>query len=708
MKKLLSEEKHGLRLVCRNSKIFFFILLLSNSSFSQIPLNGFCKLDKFSVPGGFTKIFPLNYNKDFYTDLLLFNPLNKETLLLTGEANLKFSDAKKINFPFEPNAFKPVYDSLNQLSHYAFTSRKSRLAGILNFDDKGNPQIISSARLNHFPDEIDVADIDGNIYYLVSGKSFDGLSLFTIRDGKFLERKVFSGSAFSFAQFLHLNSDGVIDILAYNIFDKSIYFLINNGRNEFAISRKIPLSTQINYLQIYDLNGDSYADIIYSERNYLRILYGEPLYLFEKMVTLETEFPVDNISIADYNHDGLFDLLTISRTSNTISVFYSKDNGSFYSEIKYLKSDGIEFSVPFFSRFVYGSAYITIRGELGIISELRSFKEDVTLVPSVNPEELVLFDFNDDGIKDYAFIDASEKQLNFILRNDRGIPSVYYSINLFSECNRMEIFKRNRFEKIFYCYSQNRRHIEILYINFSEFNFTRETLYADGLISDLKITPSAEQKPNIHILYEGNNKLKYGLFSYSSIKYLFINYPEISSSWLDALIVNPFTNKVAYWSETNDEFKLALKEFGTKSTEEEVIYRFSTESFIKVLSVAKTISEESFIYASLIVENFRVRFLSLDRTLAVYSRRDPEKKLRAIESEHLAFDNDNLLYLYSQYSGNFNRVLVNRAYNRLSISKIFDEVNIKKFVVDKLDIRNKHVIYIDSTDNLIKVKKLSG
>ncbi|MGQ9643571.1 MAG: FG-GAP repeat domain-containing protein, partial [Ignavibacterium sp.] len=602
MMKLLSEEKPVLKTAYINSKIFIFVLLISQVSFSQIPINGFCKINKFSVPSGFTNLFPFNYNKDSYTDLLLFNPLKKETFLLTGEPNLKFSQAKAINFPFEPTQFKPVYDSLFQISYYAFTSRRSRMFGTLRFNDKGIPEIVHSVKLSYYPDFIDVAVLtdSGNPSFLISGGSFDGISLLSLVNNKFEEEKIISGTSFSFAQFVHLNGDDIIDIIAYSLFDRSLYFLINNGRNQFSISRKLTFAQYINSLHIFDINGDSFKDIIYTFNDGIKVLFGDPLYLFEKSTSISTNYDVNNLSIGDFNHDGLFDLLYFSRNDGIISASFAKSSYSFHNEVEYLKTSFISEIVPFFSKFVYGAAYVTDNGELGILSEVNSFKDDVTLAISILPEEIILFDYNNNGINDFAIVDNKSKQLKFILRNNFGIPAYYFSIKYFGNNDKLICFDKGSNEKIFYSYSLNERMIEIFYVNFSDYTVRRENLYSEGKIIDVMISTSTEEKPNIHLLYQQNNKLKYGVYIYSTIKYILINYPEISGNWFDALILNPYKNTIACWLQSGNQYQLKFTEFLPKTIKDEVIYSFSTERKIKTYSTKALLSEDLFLYSSII------------------------------------------------------------------------------------------------------------
>ncbi|MCL6493778.1 MAG: VCBS repeat-containing protein [Ignavibacterium sp.] len=710
MKKLLSEEKPVLKTVYRISKILIFVLLFSHISFPQIPINGFCKIDKFSVPEGFTNLFPLNYNKDSYTDLLLFNPLKKETFVLKGEPNLKFSQPQTISFPFEPKQLKPVYDSLFQISYYAFTSRRSRIFGTLTFNDKGIPEVIHSVKLNYYPDFIDVADLNesGNPSFLISGESFDGISLLILVNNKFEEEKIISGTSFSFAQFVHLNGDDIIDIIAYNLFDKSLYFLINNGRNQFTTSRKLTFIEHINSLHIFDINSDSFKDIIYTYNKGIKVLFGDPLYLFEKSTSVNTNYNVDNISIGDFNHDGLFDLIYFSRKDGIISTLFAKSSYSFHNEVEYLKTSSVSEIIPFFSKFVYGAAYITDDGELGILSEVNSFKDDVVLALSISPEEIILFDYNNNGINDFAIVDNKSKQLRFILRNNFGIPAYYFAIKYFGNNDKLICFDKESNEKIFYLYSINERLIEIFYINFLNFTVKREYLYSEGKIIDIMISTSAEEKPNIHLLYQKDNKLKYGVYTYSSIKYILINYPEISGNWFDAVIVNPHKNIIAHWLGSGNQYQLKFIEFFPKTTKEEIVYSLTTDRKIKTYSTKDLLSEDLFLYSSVAEDYSKLRIILYDQDISVLTKKNIVRNFNKSASPvKISFGYDNLLYFYSEALKSLNRIFINRYYSRVIIKPLAEDINIKKFIVTKLDTRNKHLIYIDSEDNLVKVKKIS-
>ena len=76
--KLSYEERTALKTGISKFKTLLSFVLLSQIIYPQIPFQGFCKLNSFSVDPGFTKIFSFNYNQDGHSDLLIYNPLQKK------------------------------------------------------------------------------------------------------------------------------------------------------------------------------------------------------------------------------------------------------------------------------------------------------------------------------------------------------------------------------------------------------------------------------------------------------------------------------------------------------------------------------------------------------------------------------------------------------------------------------------------------------
>jgi hypothetical protein len=88
---------------------------------------------------------------------------------------------------------------------------------------------------------------------LISGNSFNGLSIVSINNEKFLEIKITDKTVFKDARFIDLNTDGVEDIAALNSIDNQIHLFFKNSKNKFEELRKISVESDVLALNVFDL-----------------------------------------------------------------------------------------------------------------------------------------------------------------------------------------------------------------------------------------------------------------------------------------------------------------------------------------------------------------------------------------------------------------------------------------------------------------------
>ncbi len=177
--KLSKDERTALKTGKSKFKTFLLFILFTGFTFPQIPFKGFCKLDSFTTDSGFTRVFSFNVDQNEHSDLLVYNPLIKTAQIFYGNAGLQFNSSKAITFPLEVSVIEPIILPDNMIETYAFTSRKNRSFGIYNFNKSGVPTLISQIKLDSYPENLSVTNniLDNYYEFLVSGNSYDGLSL---------------------------------------------------------------------------------------------------------------------------------------------------------------------------------------------------------------------------------------------------------------------------------------------------------------------------------------------------------------------------------------------------------------------------------------------------------------------------------------------------------------------------------------------------
>ncbi len=703
------EEKIDLKTDLKIFSFLFPLILLSNLLYAQIPINGFTNFSEFEIIAGQNRFFSLNYNKDSYSDLLVYNQENKTAYLLTGQPNLKFSKPRKLLLRFEPNFFKPIYNSQNQIIEYAFSSRKSRMFGLINFNQYGYPRITKTIKMSSYPNKIDVADVDldNSNDYLISGEAFEGLSIISESNNQLVERKLFKNHSFLDAFFFDINGDEYIDILAYDLISQNLFFIYNKDGERFQIERKLYINQNVNKFQIIDINFDGYKDLIFSTDNGLLIYFGDNLSVFNQSILIRTSSAISNFTVGDFNHDGNFDIICHSSSGNYLSVLFAKNSNDFFEEIIFDFESQIDELIPFFSRFIYGVASISKNGRIKIVSEFASFNKDVNLIYGIKPFGLQTFDLNNNSLLDLIFIDRFDNKLKFILRNNRGIPSELFQLDLKGVHSEIFIIRKSATEIILYCYSLNERLIEIIEIDFTSFRLKKNFVYAEGKIQDLW-SSNVNGSGEIKILYSKGNELNYGILKLSlDKKYNLIKYPLVTDNFLSANILSENENKILYWNKSDSSYTLNSVNYLFDSKQEKKLYSIDVKEDIKLFnSIPKQVKNYDY-FSSLMQISDKKYLLIFSRDLNVLIKSELLTNHSLLSERPLISDNEGFLYFYDSELNQIFRIIYVKRLSKLIIKTVFKDVNVAKFAVTKLDKKNKHLIFIDSYDQKIKIRQLN-
>jgi len=704
MMKLSLDERTDLR--PELSKILLLIIIFSDFSFPQIPFNGFGKLNSLSIDSGYTKIFSFNYNQDEYSDFLVYNPLGTKAKIYHGQQGLNFSFTKEISFPLQPTRIEPITLPNNMIEAYAFTSRKSRSFGIYKFSKDGNPELFSQVIFDSYPEHISVADVDsnGNCEILLSGNSFNGLSIINRVGNSLNENKILKNTAFSNAQFIDLNSDDIKDIAALNSIDNSLRFLYNNGNSEFTEQRRININEDALSLRIFDFNYDSFQDIIISTTKSIRIYYGDAVIPYHKTVSIETPYQADNFVIGDFNRDGFFDFNCLNTSEGLVYTIFAKDFYSFYGEMLNVKIPGSTEIIPFFSRFVYGSAFINTTGSVNILSKITSLSENQTLAFGAAPGAISKFDLSDNGIIDLIFIDDFDQSIKFIIRNNSGLPEKIFTVNLNDNHKRILVFNNSKFTKTFFCFTTNKRIIESVQVDFENFTFKHNYFYADGSIEDLVIYPDKAGNAELFILYSKNKSLNFEIFSKTTLRYDNKIYKNISYNWLSPAIISAKEMLIGYWNISNGFINFSIANISVSNYEFRRMNKIKYGDFSIVSESNNTSNHFNNTFVSLISGDDGVYLLNADNDYKLYSQLDNKYQFRITSKNQLFFDKNNTMFVNDKVNKTFYKLLLVKERKRLKIQKLFEDIDINNFIITNLAPKKAQLVYTDK--NFIKIKKL--
>lgn len=710
MMKLFREEKAALKTGISKAGFFLFILFLPVSAFTQIPFKGYCKLTSLDCEKDYSKILSFNYDKNEYSDILIFTSQKKQAKLFTGLSGTEFSKSKDISFPIEISELKPIYNKAGQILAYSFSSRKNREVGTLRFNSSGNPIIINKIKLDSYPQNISISDLgrkEGSRLYLISGNSFDGLSLISEVNTKFSESKIVSKSTYKYAEFIDLNSDGFVDIAALSSADNQIHFYLNNSRDEFYLVRKINFNDDVLYLQVFDFNYDGFKDIIVSTAHNIQILYGDASTAYSKKIVIPTLFSADKFIYGDFNRDGYFDINYINISDGIIATIFAKDFENFYSEFIQRKQTGITDIIPFFSKFIYGAAILDQKGKINLLSTVAALSEDQDITAGVEPGKLLEFDNNNDGISDFAFVDDYDNRLKFILRNSSGLPVIFFDVKIFEKHSELICFNKSKDVKTFLLYSKNKRIIELVEINFSNYSIKRTFQYSDGSIQDVFGLNGDKKEFTLAILYEKSKTLILNKINQSSDGFVTETTSKISSNWSNPFLFLSDKVSVGFFEYNLDSLLLKIINNPESSPLYKTEFYTKPRNFVVLVKTQNPGLSGYNNFASLIAGSENIYLLKGDgKKCSYFSSNVTKADLRITEENQLFFGKNNSVFIYNEQSKSLTEVLQDNESKQLLFRKSLDDIELKDCIIHSFDKRKQSIIYSNSLDKCISIKQI--
>lgn len=716
MKKHYKEEKIVLKLGLSSFNILFFSLLIYNYSHAQIPINGFCKLKSFKTDSRENaKQYTLNFNGDSYTDLFIFDKKGGTTVL-RGEPNGDFLYQRKMQLPYEIDKFQTLVNRNKQVTGHAFISRKSRRVGIASVATYGTFSINLQMQLASFPEKLAAADVNknGTQELIVSGTSYDGISLITNLGNKLVESKVVRSGSFPEITFADLSNNGYHDIAAYNITNGNLQFFYNSAKGEFRKVREIPFDGTISHLISFDMNLDGYTDLLFINKNKINIIYGDSISSYNRIMTLNTEFFPDEFVVGDFNKNGLIDIVYLSKQEGVVSFIPQKENGSFYKEVMLMKKKGLTNIIPFYSRFISGVSVYDSNGEVNTISRILSFSDDIDITLGAEPTFINGFDADNNGITDFTFIDKTNSYLYIVIRNSSGIPDLIYTVPVFSAPDRIRIEDKNQNIKYFYCFGIGNNVVEIITLDVSQRNIKRENIYVDGGIRDLRLKRASENEiPKIYVLTSKNKQLNITTFTYKDFRYNRSMFENIVSNYVAARLSILYEPTLFYWKSDGDSLTLSKVLFEKNSSKDQKLHSYYGKNINNLrMLTGDVLNKESDISLSFLTEKNKTEMiLTTEDKSQNFELTYTGKNLLINEQKQLSYTINymnglNRVFIYDDNNNKLLRADFLRSGTGLMLTPLLDVGNINYFFIRHMTPNSNHIIYTDKVNNRIRIQKL--
>lgn len=715
MMKLLRGEKTGLNtehLVIRFFFVFFFPLFCT---YSQVPINGFCKFNSYAVEPDCDGMFAANFNSDSYTDLILYSSHKKNLTLYAGEQNGSFILKKKSTIPFEISYIQNLTDRNKMPLGQIVISRKSRKLAIAKINNNGSVAFSNITKLNSFPENIGYSDAnkDGMQEILVSGGAFEGLSLFVSTEQGYKEKKIVKKNCFSQAAFCDLNNDTYSDIAAFNLFSKKLIFYYNNSRGDFREVRNIQFDKPISQLQSVNIDFDGYHDLAYAKDKSINFILGDSVSSYYSTLSVKTLFKPDKFIFGDFNKDGKLDIAYISIKDSILSIIYAKNFREFYPELVCFRKEGIVNIIPYYSKFIDGLAVLSSKGKIYTITKMNPILDDVQFTAGIKPTLLGYFDKENNGIYDVYFIDEKLGTINFVLRNSTGIPSIFYPVRLYKIPDRIEIDNTDKWIKTFYCYCTDKKLIEIIRIDFNTGKTEHSSLYAPGGIKDLKVKREHENSiADIYVVYSKYNNLGFAQFQYKDFHYIISNNTELIKNVYDAKLSMGKTQYCYAWYWNNN--KIALSKISLNNNFGSVnLFSLDSKNISGISSLNGDILnlDKDFFVSFLRDGAMNSVLINSEKVTRLIKKNEVPELLaeQKIQKYYVGESRFNKLKKVYVYNSDENAVYVLdflKKGKNLIFTKLIDAENVNGFFIKNMNGKDYHIVYTDGVEHNIRIKKL--
>jgi hypothetical protein len=713
MKRLRGDKTDLRRFNC----IYFFLFFLfaeGTEIYGQLPLNGFCSYSRIQVHPSEEKILTLDFDNDNKTDFLLYNPLNnnisvqKSTFIDNKITSIKRSSGISIT------DLKPVIQLKRKELFYFAISQKDRKAALFSISRGGEVRTTMQYKFDSYPSSLAVADVngDGNSEAIVCGNNFKGISLFLLRNRP-EEIKVVPEGVYSSAQFIDLNYDGFPDVVAYDARKNSLVFFTNDQNGNFRKARNIKFDPSVKSFKTADVNSDGYMDIILSKQKGFNVLEGDSVSSFKKSFFVHTPVQPDEVTVDDYNGDGINDLAYMNKTTGEFFVQLNKGNGSYYYPILLLKKSGFSDMKSFRDNFQKKVVLLNPEGELYVFSRFNSKKDFDRVSAFGEASGVAAFEsLNSDG-KDLCVIDNYQKAL-ILLTGEPGSPiSKYYSVRTSTSFSKAVVDDSKKNEKIFFLYTPGSDLIEIIKYNFENLRIEKSALYVKGGIIDFKLKHSDESGyPNIYLLSNKQDPL-FSIYQFRGYRYAEISSNRPGKPFIDAAVTPNDTLSLFTWNKGY----FGAEYYGftfTPSYKNKFLYKydFKIQDDFGLYMQAFSTNKNEYSNFTLVKNNQDVDGILFEQkgirnlNFEIQGKLPPEFKKESICLYQGNSDKRKILFIYDFGNGIFYKADLNSKSRIMSV-RGSDKINdIFQYVVDKSVGKRMKIVYIGENDKCLNFKEI--
>jgi hypothetical protein len=320
--------------------IVLCIIMMPQFGYSQLrPLTSIAVIQEFSLPDSYRFPTFIRYSDDKRTDLVAYDVLQSELVLLLGTGRGIFSNRKVIAPIPQPSSIFTGNINNDGIDDIVMVLREQNKVIIFSSNKADSSYQNKSFSVNYYPEKMIIGDISGdNINDLVIfGKLSSGVTVIRGKKGNAFQNPetIFLSVPISDLSIISLNADMIPDVVVRKWLSNDDVFYFGIGDLQFSEQTTLSYGQDSVLSAFQDLNGDNITDVVVAstQLSALLIYHGDGLGNLSRAQIITLQDNIKDLLLGSVHSRSFPDIVTRDAGERNFSVLINTDSGQFYDAI---------------------------------------------------------------------------------------------------------------------------------------------------------------------------------------------------------------------------------------------------------------------------------------------------------------------------------------------------------------------------------------